>query len=110
MNVQIALSLLSEKAVFIAEVIENLNKLFDILNSSTFYNSDPNKIAFTNSDEQSAFFNHKKIFAMYKCIKDITGLIKSLKCWIVTINAIFQIWTHLQQSSILFNLLSSSIC
>jgi len=74
------------KAIFTAEFIESFNKLFDILNSSTFYNSDPNKIAFTNSDEQRAFLNQIKEFL--QCInvlnkdgKNITGFIKSLKCW-----------------------------
>jgi len=39
MNVQIALGLLSEKAIFTAGFIKNFNKLFNISNSFTFYNS-----------------------------------------------------------------------
>lgn len=32
--------------------------------------------------------------------KDITNSIKSIRCWIVTINSILQLWNHLQQSSV----------
>lgn len=36
-NVHIALVLISEKATFTVEFLENFNKLFNILNSSTLY-------------------------------------------------------------------------
>lgn len=54
-NTYISLGVLPLKTTFTAEFIERFNKLFDILNSSTLYNSNPNKKAFTNSNEQKIF-------------------------------------------------------
>lgn len=55
LNTYVSLDILSPKAAFTAEFIHRFNKLFDILNSSTVYNSNPDKQAFTNSDEQIFF-------------------------------------------------------
>lgn len=54
-NTYISLGILPAEASFTAEFIDRFNKLFDILNASTLSNSNPNKKAFTNSNEQKLF-------------------------------------------------------
>lgn len=99
-NTFISLNSLSGGAMFTAEFIERFNKLFDILNSSKLYSSDVNKQAFTNTNEQTIFLNETKDFLQrVKVIrtdgKNITNFIKSLKCWIITINSVIQLFEHL---------------
>lgn len=105
MTTLISLGSLSTAATFTAEFIERFNTLFDILNSSKLYSSDSNKQAFTNSREQATFLNETKDFLQrLKVIrksdrKDITNTIKSIKCWIITINSVMQLFEYLQQQS-----------
>lgn len=105
MNTSISLGSLSATAMFTAEFIERFNKLFDILNSSKLYSADLNKQAFTNTKEQISFLNEIKDFLQRVKIvrtngKDTTNSIKSLKCWIITINSVIQLFEYLEQSPI----------
>lgn len=104
LNTYISLNIFSPKVAFTAEFIHRFNKLFDILNSSTLYNNNPDKRAFTNSDEQKLFLNDtisflQNIKVKTKNGKDITNSIKSIKCWIITIKSFLQLWTEMEQFS-----------
>lgn len=103
LNTYISLGILPAKAAFTAEFIERFNKLFDILNVSMLYNSNPNKKAFTNSDEQHLFLNEtlsflQRVKVISSTKKDITRSITSIKCWIITITSLLQLWKELEQS------------
>lgn len=105
LNTFVSLGVLPGKTTFTAEFIERFNKLFDILNSSMLYNSNRNKIAFTNSEEQKLFLNEtisflQRVKVISKTGKDITRSIISIKCWIITIKSLLQLWQELQESSI----------
>lgn len=104
-NTYVTLGSLSAAAIFTADFVAKFDKLFDILNSSKLYSSNPNKQAYTNTSEQVTFLNETKHFlqrlkVITKNGKDITNSVKSRKCWIVTINSILQLWNYLQESSV----------
>lgn len=79
--------------------------MFDILNSSKRHSSNSNKQAFTHTNEQVTFLT--ETIQVLQCIKiirkdekDITNSFKSIKCLIISINSVLQLWNHLQQLSV----------
>jgi len=56
-NTYVTLGSLPAAAIFTADSIRIFDKLFDILNSSKLYSSNPNKQAYKNTNEQITFLN-----------------------------------------------------
>jgi len=98
----VSLGSLPAETIYTAEFVEIFDKLFDILNSSKLYSSNSNKFTYTN--EQVTFLNKtieflQRIKIIRKDGKNITNSLKSIKCLIISINSVLQLWNHLQQSS-----------
>lgn len=101
----VTLGSLPAETIYTAEFVERFDKLFDILNSSKLYSSNSNKQAFTYTNEQVTFLNETIEFLQHIKIirkdgKNITNSFKSIKCLIISINSVLQLWNHLQQSSV----------
>jgi hypothetical protein len=74
-----------------AEFISKFDSLFDSVNSSTLHSPKDLKRAFT---EKSNHINLK----VHNGDTEVTGRIKCLKGWLVTLNAILLIWDDLKQN------------
>ena len=69
------------------------------------YSNNSNKEAYTNSNEEITFLTEtiqllESLKVIRKDGKDVTKLIKSINCWIISINSVLQLWNDLQQSSV----------
>ena len=87
----VSLGVLPQSAMGTAEFISKFDSLFDSVNSSTLYSPKDLKRAFT---EKSNHINLK----VYNGDTEVTGRIKCLKGWLVTLNAILLIWDDLKQN------------
>lgn len=87
---------LSDDAADTAEFIENMDKLFDIFNSSTKGHAKKYKKAFEAADFQIEFLLYmkqylSKVKVYSKSGNDITNKVKTFKLWISNINSLLQL-------------------
>ncbi|KAK9737930.1 Transposase IS4 [Popillia japonica] len=104
LNTYISFNELPQSATFTAHFIEDMDKLFDVLNSSRFKDCKPLQAAFIGNSAQvtvlqkmKSFFEEVKIF---KGEKDITKRMKFLHGWGLTIAAFSELWKDMQSSNI----------
>ena len=83
-----------------AELLSMFDSLFDCVNSSTIHSTKKMKCAMSNATSHQGFLKEAIKFIMSIEVLDgvniVTGRIKCLKGWLVTLNAILQIWEHLK--------------
>jgi hypothetical protein len=83
-----------------AEFIEKFDSIFDCVNSSTLRSTKVLKCALSDQTKHQEFM--KESIGFIKGLKvlegnvDVTGRIKCLKGWVMTLNAILLIWEHLK--------------
>ena len=93
---------LSSSAMGTAECISKFDSLFDAVNVLTIQSSKALKCALTQTSPHLNFF--EQAISFIKSLKivqgneEVTSRIKCINGWLVTINAICQIWDHLQQN------------
>ncbi len=82
------------------ELLCMFDSLFDCVNSSTIHSTKKMKCAMSNATSHQGFLKEAIKFIMSIEVLDgvniVTGRIKCLKGWLVTLNAILQIWEHLK--------------
>ena len=83
-----------------AELLSMFDSLFDCVNSSTIHSTKKMKCTMSNATSHQGFLKEAIKFIMSIEVLDgvniVTGRIKCLKGWLVTLNAILQIWEHLK--------------
>lgn len=101
LNTHISLGALPQKAIANVILIDKFNKVFDLLNSSSLEADTVHRNAFRGEDYQIEYLNEMMLFIKSIKVfntqgKDVTSIIKCLKCWLITINGIKQLWqvTH----------------
>ena len=98
----ISLGVLPPSAMGTAELILKFDTLFDSVNSSKLYSPKKLKTPITVTSNHVNFFNEAITFISNLKVFDgnteVTGRIKCIKGWLITINAIISIWKHLQQN------------
>ena len=83
-----------------AEFIEKFDSIFDCVNSSTLHSTKVLKCALSDQTKHQDFM--KEAIDLIKELKvfygneEVTGCIKCLKGWVMTLNAILLIWEHLR--------------
>lgn len=97
LNLYIRFGALPASAVSTAEFIEMMDKLFDILNSSTLANVKQFRRAFKAEEYQVDFLKDcLNFFTQIKIIdksgNDVTTRIKFLDCFKITINGLLHLW------------------
>ena len=97
----VSVGAISPSAIGTAEFLSKFDALFDCVNSSTIKSTKELKCALTNTTSHLSFL--KEMYNFIAKLKvfdgnvDVTGRIRCLKGWLVSINAITLIWTHLQE-------------
>lgn len=101
MCTQMSYGSLPSEAVGTIDFIEKIDKLFDILNSSSLNNPKEYGKVFTGSEKQIMFL--KQMLHLFKDIKviDANGSLLKVKipcfeCWQITIKSIIQLWDTLK--------------
>ena len=93
---------LPSSAMGTAECISKFDSLFDSVNASTIHSSKALKCALTQTSPHLTFFQQATTFIKSLKIvngnEEVTGRIKCINGWLITINAICQIWDHLKQN------------
>lgn len=93
---------LPSSAMGTAECISKFDSLFDSVNISTIYSQKSLKCALTQTSPHLSFFEQAISFIeslkIFQGDEEVTGRIKCLNGWLVTINSICQIWDHLHQN------------
>ena len=85
-----------------AEFIEKFDSIFDCVNSSSLQSTKVLKCALTDQTKHQDFM--KEAIGFIKGLKvfdgnaKVTGHIKCLKGWVMTLNAILLIWEHLKKT------------
>lgn len=102
MNLYIRFGVLPAAAVGTSELIDRFDKLFDILNSSSFNCSKMYNRAFKNDDFQKEFLSDcREFFKSVKVIdknnKDVTNSIKCIKGWGITIKSFELLWEKVME-------------
>lgn len=104
LNVHVSFGNISAEAVHTVSFIENMDKLFDLFNSSTFSKKDFNR-PFMGTKEQIEFL--EKMKTMYREIRvlnedneDITNRMKFIKGWQITISALLSLWPILKEKGL----------
>jgi hypothetical protein len=83
-----------------AEFIEKFDSIFDCVNSSTLHSTKVLKCALSDQTKHQEFM--KESIGFIKGLKvfegniEVTGRIKCLKGWVMTLNAILLIWEYLK--------------
>lgn len=96
---------ISSKAAGTAYFIEMFDKLFDMLNSCTWNIMNNYKKPYTASEEQTTFLLHMldtlrdmEVYKISNKGKDnVTKMLKSLKCFQITIMSIMSLWEDVQK-------------
>ena len=96
----VSLGLLPPTAMGTAELIEKFDSVFDCVNSSTSHSTKKLKCAISDQTTHIAFMKEamgfiKRVQVMQGNV-NVTGRIKCLKGWLITLNAIILIWEHLK--------------
>ena len=93
---------LPSSAMGTAECISKFDSLFDSVNASTIHSSKALKCALTQTTPHLKYFEQAITFIKSLKIvngnEEVTGRIKCINGWLITINAICQIWNHLKQN------------
>ena len=96
----VSLGLLPPTAMGTSELIEKFDSVFDCVNSSTLHSTKKLKCAISDQTTHIAFM--KEAMGLIKRVQvmqgnvNVTGRIKCLKGWLITLNAIILIWEHLK--------------
>ena len=89
---------LPASALGTAELLSTFDSIFDSVNSSTLFSTKKLKCAMSDSTLHQKFLNEAIAFILSLEIRDgpsvVTSRIKCLQGWLVTLNAILQIWEH----------------
>ena len=97
----ISLGVLPPSAMGTAQFILKFDTLFDSVNSSKLHSPKKLKIPISETSNHVNFFHEAIDFIsslkVYNGNTEVTGRIKCIKGWLITINAIILIWKHLQQ-------------
>lgn len=97
----VSVGAISPSAIGTAEFLSKFDALFDCVNSSTIKSTKELKCGLTNTTSHLSFL--KEMYNFIAKLKvfdgnvDVTGRIRCLKGWLVSINAITLIWNHLQE-------------
>ena len=93
---------LSPSAAGTAEFIFKFDSIFDCLNISTINSPKALKRAMTTTSSHQSYLreaiNFIKELHVFEGNKEVTGRIKCLKGWLITIKAVMLIWNLLQQN------------
>ena len=96
----VSVGALSPSAMGTAEFLSKFDSLFDCVNSSTINSTKELKRAITKNSSHISFLKEMHDFIdglkVFNGNQDVTGRIRCLKGWLVTIKAITMIWDHLQ--------------
>jgi len=87
------------EAVGTIDFIEKMDKLFDILNSSSLNNPKEYGKVFTGSDKQKQFLEQMLCIFKYITVINTNGSrvkVKCFECWQITIKSIIQLWDKLK--------------
>ena len=95
----ISLGVLPPSAMGTAELILKFDNLFDSVNSSKLHSPKKLKTPITETSNHASFFNEAIAFIsslkVFDGSTEVTGRIKCIEGWLITINAIILIWKHL---------------
>ena len=98
----ISLGVLPPSAMGTAELILKFDNLFDSVNSCKLHSPKKLKTPITETSNHVNFFNETIAFIsslkVFDGSTEVTGRIKCIKGWLITINAIILIWKHLQKN------------
>ena len=98
----ISLGVLPPSAMGTAELLLKFDSLFDSVNSSKLHAPKKLKTPITETSSHIDFFNEAIDFMsslkVFNGNTEVTGRIKYIQGWLITINAIILIWKHLQQN------------
>jgi hypothetical protein len=91
---------LPQSALGTAELLFQFDSIFDCVNSSTIHSTKKLKCAMSDATSHQNFIKDSIKFIRSLEVLDgvniVTGRIKCLQGWLVTLNAILQIWEHLK--------------
>ena len=96
----VSVGALPPSAMGTAEFIEKFDSIFDCVNSSTLHSTKVLKCALSDQTKHQEFM--KESIGFIKGLKvfegnvEVTGRIKCLKGWVMTLNAILLIWEYLK--------------
>ena len=83
-----------------AQLLSQFDSIFDCVNSSTIHSTKKLKCALSDATPHQSFIKEAITFIMSLEVLDganiVTGRIKCLQGWLVTLNAVLQIWEHLK--------------
>ena len=83
-----------------AELLSQFDSIFDSVNSSTIHSTKKMKCAMSDATSHQSFMKQAIKFIMSLEVLDgvnvVTSRIKCLQGWLVTLNAILQIWDHIK--------------
>ncbi|KAG5873519.1 hypothetical protein JTB14_026605 [Gonioctena quinquepunctata] len=105
LNAHISFGNISAEAVHKVSFIENMDKLFDLFNSSKFGKVKDFNRPFMGSEEQIEFLEkNKTMFREMRVLtgnkKDVTNRMKFIKAWQITISAILSLWPILKEKGL----------
>ncbi|KAG5864821.1 hypothetical protein JTB14_034048 [Gonioctena quinquepunctata] len=105
LNAHISFGNISAEAVHTVSFIENMDKLFDLFNSSKFGKVKDFNRPFMGSEEQIEFLEkNKTMFREMRVLtgnkKDVTNRMKFIKAWQITISAILSLWPILKEKGL----------
>ena len=98
----VSVGALPSSAMGTAEFIEKFDSTFDCVNSSSLQSTKVLKCALSDQTKHQDFM--KEAIGFIKGLKvvngneEVTGRIKCLKGWVMTLNAILLIWEHLKKT------------
>ena len=96
----VSVGALPSNAMGTAELIEKFDSIFDCVNSSTLHSTKVLKCALSDQTKHQDFM--KEAIGFIKGLKvfngneEVTGRIRCLNGWVMTLNAILLIWEHLK--------------
>ena len=98
---------LAPSALGIAELLSRFDSLFDCVNSSNLQSTKKLRSVITEKSSHIAFLqesiNQINGIKVLSVNQDVTSRIKSMKGWLVTLNAIISIWNKLSKHCTTFN-------
>ena len=96
----VSVGALPSSAMGTAEFIEKFDSIFDCVNSSTLHSTKVLKCALSDQTKHQQFMKEAidfiKKLKVFNGNEEVTGRIKCLKGWVMTLNAILLIWEHLK--------------
>jgi hypothetical protein len=96
----VSVGALPPSAMGTAEFIERFDSIFDCVNSSTLHSTKVLKCALSDQTKHQEFMKESigfiKRLKVFEGNVEVTGRIKCLKGWVMTLNVILLIWEHLK--------------